>query len=354
MAKKKETSQSVLDTYKGIFLGACALMTLYFTIQDIIDSFISNLKELNADTIINSLFDGVMAVVEYFSPPAIIFACLLGLHYLWWNLTHKYMKIAGKWLHVHEKENIRIGVVDFDQNFSSVSVSEAINISPAEVEDSGTTKWGYTTARLYPQDLPGVEFIATYYSRKANGGTNTGTHIFDSVNLDGKGLPVSMIGKFCDTFEVVHDNIDIADKRGNIYLYRMSKKVRKYLYGDNGFDENKLRSLISDPEFAEEDFVKKVKDVIAHQNKLREEKEAAELKAQEDAKLQRELQQRLECELAARVEAQIMADMDTKISELLDSELAARMQVPADTPVGSIASYLCGLFASSNQPPAAK
>lgn len=235
-----------------------------------------------------------------------IFDMVLAKHKRSWYRDNKHKVVKGKWLHIHDKDPVRIGLVTFVQSISSVAVDEAFNVSPnsPDVRDGGRTTWTYTTARLYPLELTGVEFIATYSSNREDGRTNTGTHIFYTVDTDIQGFPVSMKGKFCDTFELVNDNVDITTKRGKLYLYRLSAhpEIEAHIYGPNGLDEDKLRNLINDPAFENDSYVSKIKECIHRQNALRQ-NEAARRQAEQEEREANERNRHLVTTLSDQVDS---------------------------------------------------
>lgn len=189
-----------------------------------------------------------------------------------WIKNNKNKWIQGEWLHIHEKPDIRIGVVNIKQKFSNIEV-KAINISPncEGVRHKKETSWTYTTSKLFPKELQsiGIEMVGCYtaYEHKNFSGTKKqGVHIFDIFRYNSEQYPKEIIGYFNDTVSLKNGNIEnIEDKIGMIYMYRVNDNLKEYLTNDGSISLNRLTNVLDIDELEKEDFVIRLKKVIAEQ-----------------------------------------------------------------------------------------
>lgn len=174
------------------------------------------------------------------------------VYMLVWRLLHKNIWYAGTWVHVHDKENVRTGVVEIKQNFYNLDVT-ATNIDP--LNDRNTiTKWRYIGDEILES---GNSLIGCYVAVRNEQQTKYGFHIFN--NISGKS-PNRMEGKFGDVLISNEDVINNADKMGDLYLFKLPKKMMRP-YIDNPI---RLKDIANDntSEISKTDFAKRLRKTI--------------------------------------------------------------------------------------------
>lgn len=183
-----------------------------------------------------------------------------------WAKRHKDLWMRGKWLHIHIKTDnaIRIGMVDIQQNFYEIKV-DAMNVSYLKKKGSTTTKWGYYSAKL-SEESGTPNMIGCYKSIK-EGMTmgNQGIHSLFIKNRDKKSqYPIELSGMFSDTFKMEKKNMEPVhpgDHCGKLMLFRLSKKMENTLYRSGHLNIEKLRTIDQDVNYADEPFVKELKEL---------------------------------------------------------------------------------------------
>ncbi len=267
--KLKFNADNIKDDYgiyKDIFIASSAFTIL--VIQIYVLCITNGLDLVNFSWIENRILSVIVQVlvqiIGFGVINVFIFWCAFKVKERAWIKANKQMMLQGRWLHIHDKDNVRIGVVTIHQRFSAVDV-KAFNIAPKApgISDSGRTKWEYLNARIYPPELSGIEFFGCYVSRKKNGTINQGVHIFDTVDVDANGYPVRMMGSFCDTFRVAEEKVeDIQDRKGQIAMYKMTPALEKIIYGAGGVNYEALAAIADNPSCADEPFVQALQEII--------------------------------------------------------------------------------------------
>ncbi len=272
--KLKFNAQNIKDDYeiyKDIFMASSALMILVMQLYVLCvangwDPASFAWIENRALSIILQI---VVQVIGFAGINVFIFWCVFKIKERAWICQNKHKMLQGQWLHIHDKDNVRIGIVTIHQRFSAVDV-KAFNIAPKsdKIGDSGRTNWEYLNARIYPPELSGIEFFGCYVSRKKNGTINQGIHIFDTVDVDANGFPVRMTGSFCDTFRVAEEKVeDIQDRKGQITMYKITPALHKAIYGAGGIKYEALAAIADNQTCADEPFVQALQEVI-HKHSL--------------------------------------------------------------------------------------
>lgn len=163
--------------------------------------------------------------------------------------------VSGKWLHIHTKEELRIGRVEFWQKGNAIIKADGLNVTPANTPlKDKVTEWKYTNGFVQEESSGDVTLIGLYDADCRDGNMdNDGVHIL-SVKRDENGQPYRMNGKFQDILKRAEDS-RISEHTGGLQLFRMSGDVENYLAGD---EEEGLRTLYLQPRFKNEPFVKEL------------------------------------------------------------------------------------------------
>lgn len=268
------------EIYKGVFettMGIMSLITALYLllIGNGIDpvaavaSFLSGLIPTSTQ-VITAVLEGGMEIVGFFGIQSMVYTAVLRHTETEWAKSNKEMLLQGKWLHIHDKDNVRIGVVDIEQNFTQLKV-KAFNINPLSpsISNKGRTKWSYITCKLYPRELTGIEFFGSYAARKADGTINQGIHIFHTMDVSSEtGIPMYLNGNFCDSFRVSEREVDdISDRKGEIHLFRMTPALEEIIYNCNGVDYVRLGSILKESGLEDEPFYQMLSRVVAKYTK---------------------------------------------------------------------------------------
>lgn len=195
---------------------------------------------------------------------AVIHITVKELYFLIWKHNNKSIWLEGKWLHIHVKNNIRVGTVEIKQYFNEIGgIGHNISIDSADKKD---TTWSYVTGRV--EDINGAgDFVAYYAATKVgSSSTRNGVHVLslESSNQKNKYTP-QLLGIFSDTYDKELDSINIVnvgEHSGGLFFFRMSNKCKNYLYDENGFSYSKLSTLHTKDEFADEPYVIKLKEIL--------------------------------------------------------------------------------------------
>ncbi len=217
--------------------------------------------------IVKGILDWLVFGVLY----TVIFAVIHFFYRAQWIHKNKNIYIRGKWLHIHKKDELRIGVVDFTQDYYTVGASGE-NVTPnleGHYIPQKRTKWKYMLGQVR-SDNTARDFIACYTATKTDTAvSNDGMHML-TISLDKEGYPVKMDGRFSDTFRVSDTEINPDNHHGQLYMFRMSKEVERYLYNGNGLDYENLENLCNEEKFQKEPFVRELKKLAElHQTQIR-------------------------------------------------------------------------------------
>lgn len=184
-----------------------------------------------------------------------------------WIPQNKDKMLQGEWLHIHDKDSVRVGVVNIRQYYLNYEVS-AENLHPglAKVEDKPKTIWNYIGSSLNPAGDTGIKFIGCYIAKRL-GNQNSykqGIHVFESVELDQKHYPKMLKGTQGDTIEPGKKNqVKISDKAGSIYFYRMTPALRAAITKNGEYDDLSISNLADDPTVQNEEYVIQLKKILA-------------------------------------------------------------------------------------------
>jgi len=251
--------------HKKVFLVSSGIMLAILQLFIILIS--------NGIDIVNFVFikNAILRVIMQFSiqimffgfVSAIVYNIVFKLEEIIWIKCHRNWWLQGQWLHIHDKANVRIGVVNIKQQFSVIEV-HGENISPNQKTQMqlNKTKWDYIDTKFDLTDK--IEFVGNYTAMKSNDEQNYGVHIFNDVQLNKDGYPVSMHGKFGDAFKIQMANVEKIkeDKAGEIYLFRLNDTLRRYLECDIGIDLIKLSNITSIPNLRGEKYVQTLEEVL--------------------------------------------------------------------------------------------
>ncbi len=207
------------------------------------------------------VFQVVLAGVGYI----FIFFLVMKMKTCIWIKKNKNIYVRGTWLHIHIKDNIRIGDVVIQQNFYTIS-AKAHNITPQENEMyyiDNQTEWRYYLGKV-AQDESARDFIGCYSAvKQSSGDINDGIHVL-TIHCDEHGYPSQMIGKFSDTFQVNRSitNIDVGEHRGDLLLFRISEDLSKYLTEKHGLNYRLLSTIHKNDKFKNEPFVRELCEIM--------------------------------------------------------------------------------------------
>lgn len=191
-----------------------------------------------------------------------------------WIKSHKNIWLKGIWLHIHVKNDIRVGTVDIEQNFYTIKAT-ARNVYPGGLgKPQRETTWNYLLSKVF--DDESVRDFVGYYKAEdiTSQSSKDGVHVLhiENKSRDKKtGYANYMVGTFRDTVKISKNEIQDSDSHaGQLYFFRLSDKCREYLIGDNGFRYDLLPTLHEKAEFADEPYVIKLKECLGE--KLKSEK----------------------------------------------------------------------------------
>lgn len=268
------------EIYKGVFettMGIMSLITALYLLLigngidpvSAIAGFLSGLIPASTQ-VITAVLEAVMEIAGFFGIQSMVYGAVMRHTETEWAKNNKEMLLQGKWLHIHDKDNVRIGVVDIDQNFTQLKV-KAFNINPLDpkISDKGRTKWSYITSKLYPRELTGIEFFGSYAARKADGTINQGVHIFHTMDVSSEtGIPMYLNGHFCDSFRVSEQVVDdINNRKGEIHLFRMTPALEDLIFIENGVDYARLGNILKETSLEDEPFYRMLSKVVAKHTK---------------------------------------------------------------------------------------
>lgn len=272
--KMDKLSDNRVEAYKKV--GSTAIFIVICVVQ-IVNAFIDigyiqNLFPHLAKWVVQ-LIDIVINLLLYSVLYIWIFDICAKVDKWIWIKKHPRMYIRGKWLHIHDKEKLRIGVVDIKQEYDHFEArGQNFSYLGVPAEDDHVTVWTYKMA-IVKDDKSNCDYLGCYSADKRVNETQDGMHMLTVGRVDSKtGYPIYMRGGFADTFKVnskEDKNPPVVNNHcGNLYLYKMSKKLEEYLYdaGSGEALEKKVAGLCKHPDFQDEPFVQEYRECMNKYN----------------------------------------------------------------------------------------
>ena len=182
-----------------------------------------------------------------------------------WKKIHSEVYYEGMWLHIHEKDPVRIGTVKITQNFydlSAEAVNVGVNCKEDEISDT-KTNWSYYNAIVDPGGKEGrkgdVRIAGCYIAHKKGSNIyNHGIHLFDDDDPD-NGTPYLLKGKFSDVLSLEGVEKNISNKTGKIYLIKMSPAIADYICINGRIDFVKLSNIMEEKSLQDELYISMLK-----------------------------------------------------------------------------------------------
>lgn len=237
-----------------------AYLMLFFSGIDLF-SF-SMLKNNNVERYI---LQCIVQLIIFSAIYLIIYFCVKNIYLFFWKRKNKKIWVKGKWLHIHVKNDIRIGTVEIRQNFGTIT-AKGHNVSPKEYANSkkSDTTWSYFLGKVVDDETK-RDFIGCYSAQDIkNQKTKDGMHVLQILSPDSaKGYPNIMMGGFRDTFDIGQTiSISVGDHAGQLFFYKMDEKCQQYLYDGDVLRYDRLADLHNNPDFASNPYVMKLKEYI--------------------------------------------------------------------------------------------
>lgn len=238
------------DHKKNIALSTVALLLFFVDaymaliansgLYNMLDFIQNDLARDAAVWLIQYLFLGFSATVVY---------AVVAFVYTWiWKIKNKNIWYDGMWLHIHDKGNVRIGVVSIQQNFFELQINGmnvSVNSDPTVLKK---TAWYYIGCMIEPSGAMQDELVGCYMANRSGEKNKYGVHIFDRVERSA-GKPEHICGEFGDILrDVSNASFEISDKMGKIHMYRMPKCIRSYIkckgHDEKNFDYGRLSNIL--------------------------------------------------------------------------------------------------------------
>ena len=202
--KMDKLSDNRVEAYKKV--GSTAIFIVICVVQ-IVNAFIDigyiqNLFPHLAKWVVQ-LIDIVINLLLYSVLYIWIFDICAKVDKWIWVEKHPRMYIRGKWLHIHDKEKLRIGVVDIKQEYDHFEArGQNFSYLGVPAEDDHVTVWTYKMA-IVKDDKSNCDYLGCYSADKRVNETQDGMHMLTVGRVDSKtGYPIYMRGGFADTFKV--------------------------------------------------------------------------------------------------------------------------------------------------------
>lgn len=261
---KMDDLKDDFGVYKGIFVISSALMIFLVQIYLIFISNgvdILNFKNIQ-NVVLRIVLQVIIQIIGFSFVNVLVFWIVFKVKEKIWIFKHKNMWFKGEWLHIHDKKNVRIGKVTIKQKFFKIE-ADASNLSPNISNNTKITNWYYQSSQLYPKGLPGIEFVGSYVADDQENETyKLGIHIFDSMSCI-NGYPSKLTGRFSDTFKIYEEKAqDGVDKKGLIYFFKVTPRIRNCIYDNNEINYEKLANIVHNDSLKNEGFVIKLKEVL--------------------------------------------------------------------------------------------
>lgn len=274
MFKMDKLSDNRIEQYKKVGLTAiCIVLFVVQIINVFIDiRYIENMFPNLASWIVRFIYT-IINLILYSVLYVWIFDICIKIDNWLWVKKHPKMYIRGRWLHIHDKPRLRIGVVDIKQEYDHFEArGENFSYLGAPAIDSHITIWTYKIA-VVKDDKTNCDYLGCYSADKRIDETQDGMHMLTVGELDRKTkYPIYLHGGFADTFKVKNkedkDPPVISNHCGDLYLYRMSEKLEDYLYHTDSKEtlEKKVTELCNHPDFQDEPFVQKYRECMEKYN----------------------------------------------------------------------------------------
>ena len=178
-----------------------------------------------------------------------------------------FVDLSGKWLHIHDKQEMRVGRVEITQEGSIITKASGLNVKPAGTDYRDyVTKWKYNQG-MVQQDSDGTAtMVAIYDANSSDEYThNDGLHVME-IHRDKKGNADFMKGTFTDIYNRAKDR-SVDEHTGNLMMFKMSPQIEAFLEENVYHEEEALSELYLQPEFAREPFVKELKSLLKKRGK---------------------------------------------------------------------------------------
>lgn len=253
------------NIYSKVFFTASSIFLIFIqTYITLVTNQIDIFGFLTLDDSITGIFCKIFIEIIIFGILDLLIFNIV--HYLMgviWIKSHKDIWVQGLWLHIHVKNNIRVGYVNIKQDFYEIN-AQGENISPIS-EDNGDyiTSWSYSMGRV-ADDNTVRDFIGYYKAHKQQRGiSNDGMHAL-TIERDMNNIPCVMRGNFFDTFKITDmsiDRITAEEHSGTLTLFRPSKKCLKFLKS-GGSIINNIKNIPYNACFENEEYVKHLKSEL--------------------------------------------------------------------------------------------
>lgn len=252
------------DIYEYIFKRCAEIMIL------LVDFYVIFITNYGADfkfvqnPLVRVILQFVFQVVIFLVASLLIYALCYKETTKTWRKKHRKQWVQGEWLHIHDKKSVRVGYVNIRQRFSSIEVYDAVNVTPnvVGIQKKGKTKWGYQSAAFLTDHTDHFELLCCYEA-KSDGAPKPGIHHFDECMVDDDGTPCQIKGTFSDTWKSLErSKVSKNDAGGDIYLYKITDKIRPFITDGKNIDYNKIANILDNEELKDEPFCIKLDEVI--------------------------------------------------------------------------------------------
>lgn len=229
-----------------------------------IDIFNFNMVE---NLVLKYILQVIIQLLMFAGLFSVIYFCVKALYCRHWIKNHKNIWVKGLWLHIHLKNEPRIGIVDLKQNFYTISASGR-NIYPDGIDKpQRVTTWYYKLGKVNDDREKNADLIGYYRAGKEAGiSSKDGIHILNIDNNYRKQLSYSMVGNFRDTVNAEGGPID--EHSGKLYLFRLSNEMLKAVTDEESgrIDDEKLARLHLNSEFQSTNYAKRLRRFIDEYN----------------------------------------------------------------------------------------
>ncbi len=255
------------EIYKSIFFATNTIFLIIFEIY-IMLAFnginILNFESISNDTL-RIILQILAQIISFSAIYAILHKIVFKIKSLIWIKQNKEIWLQGIWLHVHEKKDIRVGIVKIKQNFYEIE-AQAQNINPSMVDNDKITDWYYSMARVSLNEKD-ESFVGYYKTHKHDvSENNDGMHRL-IVTSRKNGYPCIMRGNFYDTVHPNNNEYEIKDHCGKLTFFKPSKECLKAL-NDNSSMLKAVQNLPNDYRFKGEEYVVHLKNTIEKYNSV--------------------------------------------------------------------------------------